>query len=82
MTGELFRVVHHKDDIPHLPFQAVMDYYHVCTEIYEDENHNLKICDSSCEDPTCSNQFKLTDLDPDDHLVYLGLPLRCSAVSR
>ena len=82
MTGDLFRVVHNKDDVPHLPLMKYMDFYHVCTEVFEDENHNVKVCDSSCEDPTCSDQFKANELTGDDHLVYLGLSMSCGAVSR
>ncbi len=58
-----------------------MNFYHVCTEIFEDENHNLKICDNSCEDKTCSDQFKPRELNSEDHLHYLGLDMNCEAVS-
>ncbi len=82
MTGETFRVVHYQDNVPHWPFQ-IQGYYHVCTEIYEDEDHQVRVCDDTCEDPTCSNQWKLKEvLNTNDHVVYLGLPLMCSAVSR
>lgn len=58
-----------------------MNFYHVCTEIFEDENHNLKRCDNSCEDKTCSDQFKPRELNSEDHLHYLGLDMNCEAVS-
>ena len=76
------RYVHHQDNVPHLPPQDMLSYRHVCTEMYEDENGNVKKCnDPNCEDPTCGDQFLITQTNPDDHLVYLGLNLTCAAVS-
>ncbi|RYH30620.1 hypothetical protein EON65_04630 [archaeon] len=58
-----------------------MEYYHVCTEEWENASGALKTCNSSCEDPTCSDQFALKDTNTADHSVYLGLTMSCSAVS-
>jgi len=78
-----FRVVHNKDEVPHLPFTVQMEFYHVCTEIFENASGATKICDSTCEDPTCMDQYKFpTQTNGDDHLTYLGLSMSCAAVSR
>ena len=76
-----WRVTHNKDIVPHLPFTTGMEYYHVCREEFEDVNHNLKTCDTSCEDKTCADQFSTAQLNVDDHLVYLNMGVNCDAVS-
>eukprot|EP01039_Chlorochromonas_danica_P000230 gene231-248_t len=76
-----WRLVHNKDMVPHIPVTTGMEYYHECREEFEDANGNLKTCDTSCEDPTCGDQYALKDTNIDDHLVYLGLSLSCDAVS-
>jgi hypothetical protein len=75
------RYTHHQDQVPHLPFEDVMSFQHVCTEHYEDADGNVKKCDSSCEDPSCADQFPFAQTNWDDHHVYLGLPLECGQVS-
>lgn len=78
-----WRVTHNRDEVPHLPFTTKMEFYHVCTEQFEDANGALHTCNSSCEDPSCADQYKFpTETNGDDHLVYLGLSMSCSAVSR
>lgn len=53
------RIVHHKDPVPHLPFKD-WGFRHLTTEIFYDEpSNNYKVCSSSGEDPTCSNQYWL-----------------------
>lgn len=49
-----WRVVYHKDYVPHTP-ESTLNYYHVRTEVYEDVDGSLRICDASGEDPTCAN---------------------------
>jgi hypothetical protein len=75
------RYTHNKDRVPHLPFEEVMSYYHVCTEKFETSTGTVRTCNSSCEDPTCADQFAYSDTNWDDHGIYLGLQLSCSAVS-
>ncbi len=77
-----WRVTHHRDSVPHLPFME-MGFYHMCQEQYEDETGNFKTCDAAnCEDPSCADQFdELKELNGDDHLVYLGLLMSCDSVS-
>jgi len=78
-----YRVVHDRDDVPHLPFTTGMEFYHVCTEIFENASGALKTCSTSCEDPTCMDQYKFpSETDGDDHLIYLGLHMNCESVSR
>jgi hypothetical protein len=55
-----------------------MGYYHA----FEDEYGNVRICDDSCEDPTCSDQFSDEELNKDDDHHYLGIDMKCDAVSR
>lgn len=77
---QTFRVTHYKDIVPHLPITAVMEFYHVCTEEYEDNIGNLKTCTNTCEDPSCADQFTESQWDPEDHMTYLGLYMSCSSV--
>lgn len=58
-----------------------MNFKHVCTEAFEDVNGNVKICNDSCEDPSCSDQFTISELDGNDHMTYLGLYMSCEAVT-
>jgi hypothetical protein len=80
-STDVFRVVHNKDDVPHLPTKGYMGYWHVCTEVFEDASGKVKTCNSSCEDPSCSDQFEGKQLNPDDHSYYLGVHMSCSGVS-
>ena len=76
-----WRVVHNRDNVPHWPFSGdKLNYYHVCTEVFEDADGDLKVCDSSCEDPTCGDQYSAREQRPSDHMTYLGLYLDCSSV--
>jgi hypothetical protein len=64
-----FRVIHHKDIVPHVPFE-VMGFHHMAYEVlYDEAMTRYTVCDSSGEDRSCSNRF-----DPDysfaDHDVY------------
>lgn len=82
-TGKVdtWRVTHNKDIVPHVPVTTGMEFYHMCREEFEDVNHALKTCDTSCEDPTCADQYSLAHTNVDDHLVYLGMSVGCDAVS-
>lgn len=77
-----WRVVHYQDPVPHLPTVTGMEYYHVCTEVYEDVDGTVRICDDTCEDPTCGAQWQWpVDCNPDDHMTYLGVYMSCASVS-
>lgn len=77
-----WRVTHNRDEVPHLPFTVQMEFFHVCTEQFEDETGALRTCDSSCEDPSCMGQYSFPgETNGDDHLIYLGLHMNCEAVS-
>eukprot|EP01034_Spumella_vulgaris_P026861 gene26861-33507_t len=76
-----WRVTHNKDMVPHLPFTTQMEFFHVCREQFENEAGALKTCDTSCEDPTCADQFDFKVTNFDDHVVYLGMSVSCEAVS-
>ena len=71
LGGRTFRITHHKDPVPQLPFQW-MGFHHEPLEIFYNElNTAFKICDGSGEDPKCSDQYYL-DVNVADHLTYMG----------
>lgn len=74
---QALRWTHAKDPVPHLPPQD-QSYRHVGQEVYEDERGALRDC-ASTEDPSCSNQWYLTDAA--DHMLYNGLKIGCKFVS-
>lgn len=75
---EYYRTTHHKDVVPHVPPMEGFGYLHSCRELFQNENGDLTMCSvHNCEDPTCANQFKLTQTNTEDHLYYLGHRLSC-----
>ena len=74
-----WRLVHFQDPVPHMP-GLVMGYSHVCHEVYEDFDGSLRVCDDSCEDPTCGDQWPPLSWNDDDHMTYLGVYMSCSSV--
>lgn len=84
-----WRVVHNQDIVPHWPFNDYLNYFHACTEEFEDEVGQLHSCGTgkaadgsdTCEDPACSSQFKPYQWRSDDHMTYLGLYMSCDSVS-
>jgi hypothetical protein len=75
----LWRFTHHKDMVPHVPPITGLGYYHSCVEIYENEDHDLRMCsDIDGEDPTCADQFALYQTDTTDHHIYLNHALDCN----
>jgi len=69
-----YRVVHYKDQVPHLPFNSFpLNFYHACTEVYEDLDGSVRTCSSTeCEDGTCMDQWDFTQTSWDYHGDYLG----------
>jgi len=69
---QITRCTHYKDMVPHCPMHE--RFTHVAGEIYEDlhTGGTLKDC-SGEEDPTCSYQWSITNID--DHLLYQGLTM-------
>lgn len=64
-----FRVTHRRDPVPHAPLKN-LGFYHVATEIfYESNSSTYKVCDSSGEDDSCSNQYIRPSIQ--DHLTYM-----------
>lgn len=75
-----WRFTHYKDVVPHLPPIDVFGYYHSCGEVFEDVSGNLRTCSLYyCEDPSCADQYPLSETNADDHLIYLGHRLSCDA---
>ena len=68
------RVTHYHDIVPHMPMERSLHFYHVPTEIYYNSDFStVTICDSSGEDPTCSNKCApLHCTSVSDHLFYLN----------
>jgi hypothetical protein len=55
----LFRVVHHKDPVPHLPTES-MGFHHMPYEVfYTHEYDEYKVCSIDGEDENCSDQYKV-----------------------
>jgi predicted lipase len=53
-TTSLFRVVHNRDPVAHVPPLTIDNYFHLPTEVFYDSNMlRYKVCDSSGEDPLC-----------------------------
>ena len=69
----IFRVVHNRDPVPHLPFEA-WGYVHPPREVFFDgPQESYVVCDESGEDATCSDQFWVMPglAHVGDHLEYL-----------
>ncbi len=66
----------------HLPRTNDMDYYDVCRKEFENASGALKICDSSCKNKTCADQFDSRKTNVNDRLAYLGVNVSCDAVSK
>ena len=63
---DCIRVTAYGDIVPHVPPQ-VLDYRFQPTEVFINATGALIVCDSSGEDPTCSNSVPISELDPDAH---------------
>lgn len=83
-----WRVTHHRDPVPHLPWRGLGSYSQVLREAYyEDANADgpTRLCAPDvAEDPECADQFndELSTLFIADHWNYLGFSfaadvLRC-----
>ncbi len=80
VINEYYRTVHNKDIVPHVPPTEGMNYYHSCTELFEDSTGKVNVCSSTnCEDPKCSDQYPLAQTNSDDHEVYLQHRVSCDA---
>lgn len=67
----IFRVVHNKDIVPHLPPDLPeFNYHHPPYEVFWNlDMTTYKVCDSTGEDKSCSNKF-FPAYDPNDHDHY------------
>lgn len=68
----VFRQVHYKDLVPHVPLPSMDNMTHTATEVYEDNAQNYKTCNGSGEDKTCSDRWHSWQWNTDDHLLYMG----------
>ena len=70
----LFRVVHHKDPVPHLPLES-MGFHHMAYEVFYTSDYNdYIVCSIEGEDENCSDQYAV-DLNVDNHLWYMGFSI-------
>eukprot|EP01040_Poterioochromonas_malhamensis_P010694 gene10694-11650_t len=64
-----FRLVHHKDPVPHLP-PSNWNFHHMPYEVfYTSDYKQWKLCNAEGEDSSCSDQYAV-DLNVDNHLHY------------
>jgi triacylglycerol lipase len=77
-SEHLYRFVHDRDIVPHLP--TAYRYRHSCREIFETADGDLITCGNDemlCEDPACSSQYALQETAVEDHYFYLGHEFAC-----
>jgi len=70
----VYRIVNQNDVVPHLPTKQ-LGFWHIATEVWWMTSSSYKICDSTGEDPTCSDSL-LVALSIEKHLDYLNVSLR------
>jgi len=69
-----WRMVHHKDIVPHNPGEACSFFNDkATTEIYADKDPSIYKTCAKGEDPTCADQWWTFSID--DHLNYMGKPM-------
>lgn len=74
-----YRVTHWQDPVPNMPTMAVFGYHHTAFEMFEnDKKGTVTQCNSSGEDPNCTDRWLAFQYNVDDHLVYLGMCLGTS----
>jgi len=77
-----FRVIHYADLVPHVPVME-QGFWHTAREVwYTEDFSSYTICNSSGEDPLCSDSLWFPDSIP-DHLNYFGISMgagNCSLV--
>eukprot|EP00428_Durinskia_dybowskii_P083447 CAMPEP_0170420110 /NCGR_PEP_ID=MMETSP0117_2-20130122/35164_1 /TAXON_ID=400756 /ORGANISM="Durinskia baltica, Strain CSIRO CS-38" /LENGTH=222 /DNA_ID=CAMNT_0010678519 /DNA_START=248 /DNA_END=916 /DNA_ORIENTATION=- len=75
-----FRVVHHKDPVPHLAPES-FGFHHMPYEVfYTSDYKDWKLCDFDGEDSSCSDQYEV-DLDVVNHLNYLDFDFTTNYLS-
>lgn len=79
LVNNPYRITHYKDMVPHIPYES-MGYVHIINEVWEDYNHVLHSCIGP-DDDTCAEQFSFYQTSPDDHTLYLDLPMYCANVT-
>ena len=69
----IFRVTYSHDLAPHLP-PTNFEYLHPASEVFYTDNFNkYKVCDSSGEDPSCSNQYYPHYTFADNHVYFVSM---------
>jgi hypothetical protein len=68
-SRDVWRVVHYKDGVPHVPPRHVpmLSYTHAFPEIYYDNEKGSHYRECSIEDKSCSDQWSLTECSFDGH---------------
>jgi len=75
-THVSWRLTHYKDPVPHLP-PKMLGFAHIATEVfYNEASSSFKVCDSTGEDPKCSDSVAWDSLlYVEDHHRYLGMTI-------
>jgi hypothetical protein len=80
-STNLFRVVHAKDIVPHLP-NTWQDFAHVGTEVWY-PNAGLDLIFKTCpntsgqpENRNCADTVDPTAVTIEDHMIYVGIDFR------
>jgi len=73
----VWRIVHYRDPVPHLPFDK-MNFLHYSPEVWYDveDNTHYVICED-IEDKNCSVSVKPYQWKPNDHNYYVKVPMSC-----
>jgi len=72
IISTIYRVVNMADIVPHIP-PVALDYHHEATEVWFPTNHTTYVvCNSSGEDPKCSDSINPIKYSTSDHTDYLG----------
>jgi len=72
-TSNHFRLVNDDDLVPHLPME-LMGFHHISTEVWL-HGDSAQICNSSGEDPSCSDS--VLGISVYDHIHYFGYLQTC-----
>ncbi|CEF59466.1 Lipase, class 3 family-containing protein [Strongyloides ratti] len=72
VVGYSYRVIHHRDPVPHLPLRNMFNYQHTKEEIFYDNDmspgSSYKNCSIKDDEKSCSNKY--LNFDVSDHSHY------------
>uniref|UniRef100_A0A0K0ESK7 Lipase_3 domain-containing protein n=1 Tax=Strongyloides stercoralis TaxID=6248 RepID=A0A0K0ESK7_STRER len=72
VVGYSYRLIHHRDPVPHLPLRNMLNYQHTKEEVFYDNNMNpgssYTICSTKDDEKSCSNKY--LNFETSDHGHY------------